>query len=42
MRAFLLAVVAIIVISAGAWYVLDEAIGFSTASGTVSPNVRLD
>ncbi len=42
MRAFLLAVLAIVFISAGAWYVLDEAIGFSTAEDTASPNVRLD
>lgn len=41
MRAMLLAFLAIAVIAVAAWYGLGE-LGFSTAEGTASSNVRLD
>ncbi len=41
MRAFLIALLAITVISVGAGYALNE-FGPTTAQETISPNVRLD
>lgn len=41
MKAFLVALVAMAGISAGAWVVLDQ-IGFSSADQAAGPSVRLD